>query len=239
MNPTIDLPLGTHTITLVVSDGFIDSEPDTVNITVVDTTGPVITPPPDVTVECLGSEGQTVDIGVATAIDACCLAGVTPVNDAPSIFYLGETVITWTATDCHGNTGTATQKVTVQDTTPPELSVSIIPEKLWPPNHKMVEVVPTFETSDVCCGSNVTVELVSVVSNEPDMADTFDPDHDTEEVSGHKGDDIQIRDGQVFLRSERAGKGDGRVYTLTYMATDCAGNTTTESVTVTVPHDRR
>jgi len=34
VNPTIELPLGTTTITLVVNDGKVDSEPDTVNIEV-------------------------------------------------------------------------------------------------------------------------------------------------------------------------------------------------------------
>jgi hypothetical protein len=42
VNPTVVLPLGTKTITLVVNDGKVDSEPDTVNITVEDTTPPEI-----------------------------------------------------------------------------------------------------------------------------------------------------------------------------------------------------
>lgn len=44
VNPIITFPLGTTTITLIVNDGELDSEPDTVNITVEDTTPPVITP---------------------------------------------------------------------------------------------------------------------------------------------------------------------------------------------------
>jgi PKD repeat protein len=39
---TVVLPLGTTTITLVVNDGKVNSDPDTVNITVQDTTDPVI-----------------------------------------------------------------------------------------------------------------------------------------------------------------------------------------------------
>ncbi len=34
VNPTVTLPLGTFTITLVVNDGQVDSAPDTVDITV-------------------------------------------------------------------------------------------------------------------------------------------------------------------------------------------------------------
>jgi hypothetical protein len=42
VSPTIQLPLGTFTITLVVNDGIVDSYPDTVTITVIDT-------PPEIT----------------------------------------------------------------------------------------------------------------------------------------------------------------------------------------------
>jgi hypothetical protein len=42
VTPTITLPLGTTTITLVVNDGTLDSDPDTVDITVEDTTPPTI-----------------------------------------------------------------------------------------------------------------------------------------------------------------------------------------------------
>ncbi len=43
-------------------------------------------------------------------------------------------------------------------------------------------------------------------------------------------------DRQFLLRSERSGKGSGRVYTITYSATDASGNTTVGQATVTVPH---
>jgi hypothetical protein len=39
----------------------------------------------------------------------------------------------------------------------------------------------------------------------------------------------------VQLRAERAGTGSGRVYTITVACTDSAGNTTTKTVSVTVP----
>jgi len=37
VNPTVELPVGVHTIQLVVNDGYVDSVPDDVNITVVAT----------------------------------------------------------------------------------------------------------------------------------------------------------------------------------------------------------
>ena len=43
-----------------------------------------------------------------------------------------------------------------------------------------------------------------------------------------------------MLRAEREGKNKaGRIYTITYSATDGSGNKTTASATVTVPHDER
>ncbi|MBU4264312.1 MAG: PKD domain-containing protein [Proteobacteria bacterium] len=42
MNPTIELPLGVHTITLVVDNGTMSSEPDSIIITVIDGTSPSI-----------------------------------------------------------------------------------------------------------------------------------------------------------------------------------------------------
>ena len=38
-----------------------------------------------------------------------------------------------------------------------------------------------------------------------------------------------------MLRAERSGKGNGRIYTVTYRATDASNNTTTKTATVIVP----
>ena len=63
--------------------------------------------------------------------------------------------------------------------------------------------------------------------------------YDIDPETGHIGNDIQIVGDKIFLRAERTGKSAGRIYTIIYEATDCAGNTTTVSKTVTVPHDMR
>ncbi len=72
--------------------------------------------------------------GVQTALDSSDYGSATPTDDtatitddAPDVFPLGDTIITWTATDPAGNEVTATQVVTVVDATPPEVTgVSII-----------------------------------------------------------------------------------------------------------------
>jgi hypothetical protein len=90
-------------------------------LTVVDTTPPTITAPPDVTVSTNPgtSTASNVALGMATASDDVAIANVT--NDAPAAFPLGMTTVTWTAVDTSGNSVTANQHVTVVDTEPPTI----------------------------------------------------------------------------------------------------------------------
>ncbi|MCK4527565.1 choice-of-anchor L domain-containing protein [candidate division WOR-3 bacterium] len=120
VKPTVSLPLGPTTITLVVNDGTVDSAPDTVNIIVEDTTPPVITCPADVTVEQETAAGTVVSL-TATATDICD-ADPTITSDELAIYPLGSTVVTFTATDDAGNSASGTTTVTVEDTAPPEIT---------------------------------------------------------------------------------------------------------------------
>jgi len=108
---------------------------------------------------------------------------------------------------------------------PPELDLWLSETVLTPPNHRMVTVDASWVATDG--GSGVaSVELVSVTSNEPDNGDD----------DGNTTDDIVIVDNDTFeLRAERSGSGTGRVYTITYVATDHCGNTTTATAEVYVP----
>jgi hypothetical protein len=108
----------------------------------------------------------------------------------------------------------------VCDEIPPTFDeVSVTPEVLWPPNHKYVDVAATVVANDNF-DPNPTVELVSLTSSEPDngLGD------------GDSANDIVIVDDFTFqLRAERSGGGDGRVYTITYAATDACGNSAQQS----------
>jgi hypothetical protein len=122
--------------------------------------------------------------------------------------------------------------VTVEDTTPPDLTVSLSPEELWPPNHKLVPITATVVAVDTCDVAPV-VRLVSITGNEPDNSNG----------DGNTVDDIQgavfgTADFDFLLRAERRGGGTGRIYTVTYEVEDSSGNKSTEQATVTVPHNR-
>ena len=119
--PVFGFSLDTTVVTWTAIDAAGNVGTDTQNVTVQDTTSPVVTAPADVgPVEATGTT-TPVAIGTATATDAVGIVSIG--NNAPASFPLGITVVTWTATDTSGNTGTATQNVTVQDTTAPTLTV--------------------------------------------------------------------------------------------------------------------
>lgn len=160
--------------------------------------------------------------------------GVNPTIQLPK----GTTPITLIVSDGTNNSGPDTVFINVQDTTAPNITLGLSPDILWPPNHKMVEVVPDIQTSDVCCDS-VSIDLIGVQMNEVDTEYTFDPINDIDDDAAFIGNDVQIVGDSIFLRAERSGKSNGRVYTITYKATDCDGNTSTATATVTVPHDQR
>jgi len=159
VSPIINLPLGTSTITLVVNDGAMDSDPDIVNINVVD---------------------QTL----------------------------------------------------------PDITLSVSPDVLWPPNHKMVLITPTITVADNC-DSEPALVLTSITMNEGEETNTYDPNYDLTIGDGHTADDIQVDEsGNIYLRAERSGAGNGRIYTITYSATDASGNTSSASGVVSVPHNQ-
>ncbi len=102
-------PLGTHKITWSAVDSSGNVGKATQTVIVRDTTPPVLTVPPDVTVT--SAVPIAVNLGTATATDIFTPVAIT--NDAPALFPPGVTLVTWTATDPNGNRSTAVQRVTV------------------------------------------------------------------------------------------------------------------------------
>jgi hypothetical protein len=142
---------------------------------------------------------------------------------------LGENIIVLEVTDKAGAFDSNEVTITVEDVTPPEFSLAVEPNELWPPNHKMVLITVEWEVSDNC-DDWPEVRLVSITSSEEDDG----------KGDGATSDDIVIgEDGSIYLRAERAGYLEGRVYTITYEAVDDSGNATVRSAEVVVPDGHR
>ncbi len=87
-----------------------------------DTTKPVVTAPADITTEATANM-TPLTLTPATATDNLTApADITIKSDAPATFPVGTTMVTWTATDKAGNSSTAMQKVTITDTTKPDIA---------------------------------------------------------------------------------------------------------------------
>jgi HYR domain len=115
--------LGTTPVTCTASDSTGNSATGSFNVTVGDTTPPDLLVPDDITAEATSPAGAVV-MFTASANDNAD-GPLTPVCSpaSGSTFGLGTTTVTCSATDSRGNTGTATFRVTVRDTTPPTLNL--------------------------------------------------------------------------------------------------------------------
>lgn len=114
------------------------------------------------------------------------------------------------------------------DNEPPTINVTVTPETIWPPNHKMVEVTYNLDVVDNQ-DPNPSKEVVGVAVSEPEDI----------QGSGNTSPDYEItEDGRVFVRAERSGTGQRRIYTISFKAEDASGNASFASADVVVPHDR-
>jgi dienelactone hydrolase len=208
---------------------------------------PNLTPPADViapvsvaSVQSVGPTGSngwyTSDVRVSLTVNDN-LSGVAGTeyqvnngawtNYTGSIPALGEGnhTVSYRSMDLAGNleqTQTITFKI---DKTSPLLVVELDQSTIWPANHKMVKVNAALNSSDAA-SDIASVVLTSITSDEPDSG------------QGDIQANIGTTDTSFSLRAERSGSGKGRTYTISYTATDNAGNQTVTSATVKVPHDR-
>ena len=179
------------------------------------------------------TEGTNDDIVLFEWVEGDIILGEGEILDVD--LSLGAHTITLQVTDSMGATDTDEVVVTVVDTTPPEVTIEMSPSEIWPPNHKMVEVVATLHIDD-CSADGAeppTVMLVSVSSNEP-ANDRGDGNTEPDIMGAETG----TEDYHFMVRAERAGGGSGRIYTVIYLVTDGEGNSTEASAEVRVPHDQ-
>ncbi len=209
---------------------------------------PTVTCPASVEVECAGPDGTTVHL-TAEVADAdgdeltvvWTIDGVEYQTDTvpakaggteASVHFTGQfgygthTVVV-SVSDGTAEAVACNTAVTVVDTLPPVVT-AVTPSQtiLWPPNHKMVPVSISVAAKDQC-GSTIS-RITKVTSDEPvnGIGD------------GNTSPDWLVTGNLTLnLRAERAGPGDGRVYTITVETTDHAGLKVTSTTEVKVPHD--
>ena len=172
-----------RTLTLVAADA-----PATPSIALTeDNTAPEITAPIAMTFEARAAMTPLTaneHYGTATSTDGT--AKIT--DDAPVTFPRGPTTITWTATDVAGNAGTATQVVTVQDTTAPEIT-------LLGASAVEVDQGSTFTDPGATVSDGVDAELSAsiVVGGDPvdtDTAGDYTLSYDVSDAAGNAAETV-------------------------------------------------
>lgn len=98
---------------------------------------------------------------------------------------------------------------------------------LWPPNHKLVAVAIRGVTDPE--HDPITIQITGITQDEPLNASG---DGNT------SPDGFGVGTSQAQLRAERSGTGNGRVYVVSFAASDGKGASCTGSVAVGVPHDQ-
>jgi hypothetical protein len=197
---------------------------------------------PDQTVECEGHDGTEVTLdGSASSSDYTDIVDYTWFENGEEIatgvspvltFELGVHELTLRVSDHCGRTHEDVVIITVEDTTPPEISLELNIPRVWPPNHKMVQVATGISASDICDPEpSLSVE---VTSNE-DVNGLGDGNTEPDWLVEENPDGTY----NVSVRVERSGTGEGRLYTITATAEDASGNVATESAEVQIPHDQR
>ncbi len=185
-------------------------------------TVPVANAGPDVAVACVAPGGTPINLnGMGSSIGAdfsyLWTAPGGTFNDPTSLTPIGVFPV-------------GTTEVTF-DSTPPMISASPNPSVLWPPNHKLHDINVDVLVFDAC-DANPAVELVSIMSSEPDNGTG-----DGNTPGDIQGADLGSDDRAFQLRAERSGPGSGRTYSALYRVTDGASNHSDFLVTVLVPHD--
>ena len=107
---------------------FVEMDNVSISPKVADTTRPTFTHvPPGETFEATGELTLLTakQIGTATADDRVDPNPTIARSPTTNLFLVGTTTITWTATDSSGNIATATQRITIQDTTAPYFTSTI------------------------------------------------------------------------------------------------------------------
>lgn len=150
-------------------------------------------------------------------------------NEVITLNKEGENTLLYRSSDAAGNTEQSKSLDVNLDKTAPSLNVTLDKTVLSPANHKMVSIQAVVNVIESGSGLD-SVVLTSITSNETsNQSGTGSTAIDVQNA------DFGTADTTFDLRAEKSGKGEGRVYMITYTATDRAGNSAVGTATVTVP----
>jgi subtilisin-like proprotein convertase family protein len=129
-NTTCADDIGFYEVQFVATDECGNpSIPVALQFVIEDTTDPILSVPNPITLECSDPDNAiTITEWLASAFANDLCSDVTVTNDDPGVFVgacanTGVTTYTFTATDDCGNTATATSIVTIEDNTPPTITI--------------------------------------------------------------------------------------------------------------------
>jgi len=144
-----------------------------------------------------------------------------PTQTANVIFAVGSGIF--------GTGDHVVQALEAQCNAPPDCTNAVAyPSELWPPNHKFADVSVTGVTDPD--GDPVTITITGISQDEP-LNGLGDGDT-CPDASG-------VGSAVAKLRAERSGTADGRVYHMSFNASDGRGGECAGEATVCVPHDQR
>lgn len=121
-NAPTQFPVGNTTVIWTVMDIHGNTNTCTQTVNVTDNELPTITCAATVSVTADAGHcyATNLNLGIPVTNDNCGVQSIT--NDAPAQFAVGNTTVTWTVTDIHGNINTCTQTVTVTDSEGPAIN---------------------------------------------------------------------------------------------------------------------
>jgi hypothetical protein len=172
------------------------------------------------TLAATDNEGGSGVMGIYYSVD-----GVEAIVEGSSASYAivgdGTHTVTWFAIDNSGNKETPQEMSVNIDTTPPSISsLYTDPSILQPSDHSM---------TDVLIGGSVADDGSGIASTVISVTDEYGIYNMTAPGFGY----------MIQLESSHAGTDtDGRLYTITAVVTDHAGNQSSGATTVLVPYDR-